>query len=84
VNNPIRVMEYEHDSAGTALERIRALTNGYRAPGDACATFRALVDGLAELEGDLHRHIHKENNILFPRAAELEAGLQAQTPATAR
>mgnify|MGYP005818844615 CR=1 FL=1 len=83
VNNPIRVMEHEHDSAGAALERIRALTDGYRAPSDACATFQALVQGLADLEADLHRHIHKENNILFPRAAAMEAALQAGTPVLA-
>ncbi len=77
VNNPIRVMEHEHDSAGTALARIRALTGGYVAPGDACTTYRALLQGLAELELDLFRHIHKENNILFPRAASLEADLEA-------
>jgi regulator of cell morphogenesis and NO signaling len=75
VANPIRVMRHEHDGAGAALGRLRALTGGYRAPGDACPSFRALYDGLAALEADLHRHIHKENNILFPKAAALEAAL---------
>ncbi len=72
VRNPIRVMEHEHDTAGTALLRLRTLTNGYAAPADGCNTYRALVSGLAELEADLHKHIHKENNILFPRAVVLE------------
>ena len=75
VQNPIRVMEYEHDSAGAALLRLRKLTGGYTPPADACHSYRALLSGLAELEADLHRHIHKENNILFPRAVELEARL---------
>jgi len=73
VANPIRVMVMEHDDAGAALARLRQLTDGYKAPADACNTFRAAMAGLAELEADLHRHIHKENSILFPRAIELEA-----------
>lgn len=75
VENPIRVMEHEHDSAGSALQRIRELTSNYRAPDDGCASFTALYDGLSCLESDLHLHIHKENNILFPKAATLEAAL---------
>jgi regulator of cell morphogenesis and NO signaling len=73
VRNPIRVMVMEHDSAGTALERLRELTSGYTAPEDACNTFRALYHGLSELERDLHQHIHLENNILFPRAMNIES-----------
>ncbi len=75
VQNPIRVMEDEHEAAGAALARMRALTNDFTSPEDGCNTYRAMVDGLAELEADLHQHIHKENNILFPRAIELEATL---------
>ncbi|HLK65071.1 MAG TPA: iron-sulfur cluster repair di-iron protein [Bryobacteraceae bacterium] len=71
IQNPIRVMLMEHDSAGDALGRLRALTSGFTAPDDACNTFRAFYYELAELESDLHRHIHLENNILFPRAVEL-------------
>jgi len=70
VANPIRVMEQEHDSAGLALERMRAVTGNYTLPTDACNSYRALFAGLQELEADLHRHIHLENNILFPRAAQ--------------
>lgn len=72
VANPIRVMEHEHDSAGRALREMRSLTSGYQAPPHACNTFRALYAGLAELEKDLHLHIHLENNILFPRALAAE------------
>lgn len=57
----------EHDVAGDLLVRLRELTSDYAVPADGCASYRALYQGLAELEGDLHTHIHKENNILFPR-----------------
>jgi regulator of cell morphogenesis and NO signaling len=73
VNNPIRVMVMEHDHAGAALARMRELTSGYQPPPDACNTYRGAMDALAELERDMHRHVHKENSILFPRAAEAEA-----------
>ncbi len=75
VGNPIRVMVHEHDQAGDALATMRQLTKDYAVPADACNTYRATLDGLAELERDMHQHVHKENNILFPRAAELEAKL---------
>ena len=73
LRNPIRVMTMEHDNAGEALARLRELTAGYTPPDDACNTFRAFYAELADLERDLHRHIHLENNILFPRAVEREA-----------
>jgi regulator of cell morphogenesis and NO signaling len=79
VANPIRVMEHEHDDAGAALARLRALTDGYTPPADACPTYRALLAGLAGLEADLHRHIHEENNILFPCARAAEEALQTAT-----
>jgi regulator of cell morphogenesis and NO signaling len=72
VGNPIRMMEHEHESAGEALREMRALSNGYTAPPDACATFRTLYSAMAEFEQDLHRHIHLENNVLHPRALEME------------
>jgi regulator of cell morphogenesis and NO signaling len=78
VNNPIRVMEMEHDDAATALTKMRALTGDYTPPADACNTYLAMLDALEELEADMHQHIHKENNILFPRAAALEAALEAK------
>jgi len=65
---PISVMAHEHDSAGSALKRLRELTDGYQVPEEACNTWRALWHGLAALEEALHQHIHLENNILFPRA----------------
>lgn len=71
ISNPIRMMEHEHDHAGAALARMRVLTNGFSPPQGACNTFIAMLDGLAQLESDMHLHVHKENNLLFPRAEEL-------------
>jgi regulator of cell morphogenesis and NO signaling len=79
VNNPIRVMEYEHDSAGAALARMRRLTHDFTPTPEACNTYRAMLEGLTALERDMHLHIHKENNILFPRASALEARLSEST-----
>ena len=73
IGNPIRMMEHEHDGAGDALAKIRELTDGFTPPHGACNTFRATLDGLRELEADMHQHVHKENNVLFPRALALEA-----------
>ena len=73
VANPIGQMELEHDQAGAALAQLRELTDGFNPPGWACNTYRAMLDALANLEHDLHQHVHKENNILFPRAVALEA-----------
>lgn len=75
VQNPIRVMVREHEDAGNALERMRELTHGFVPPGDACNTYRAYFDALAQLEADMHRHVHKENSVLFPKAVEAEGRL---------
>jgi regulator of cell morphogenesis and NO signaling len=77
VNNPIQVMEKEHDFAGQHFFRIAELTNQYTAPDDACTTYRVAFSKLQEFEQDLHRHVHLENNILFPKAKQLEAELAA-------
>jgi regulator of cell morphogenesis and NO signaling len=78
VGNPIEVMIREHEHAGDALAQIRALTDGYTLPRDACNTYRALFDSLQHLERDLHEHVHKENNILFPKAIRQERLLAGQ------
>jgi regulator of cell morphogenesis and NO signaling len=72
IQNPIKMMEFEHTSAGDALHQIRELSNNYTHPDDACNTFKALYSELKEFEEDLHKHIHLENNILFPKSIELE------------
>jgi regulator of cell morphogenesis and NO signaling len=66
-----RVMETEHDRAGELLADLRKTTKSYTPPDWACATARALYQGLAELESEMHVHVHLENNILFPRALAL-------------
>lgn len=71
IEQPVHCMETEHASAGRALETMRRLSSDYTPPPEACNTFRAMLDGLAELEADMHLHVHKENNILFPRAVAL-------------
>jgi regulator of cell morphogenesis and NO signaling len=75
VQNPIRMMEMEHEAVGGLLARLRALTNGFEPPADACNTFRGLYHAFTEIERDTHEHIHVENNILHPRAIALEARL---------
>lgn len=73
VQNPVRMMMMEHDSSGQVLHKIKEITNGYAAPEDACVSYQTLYSALQEFEADMHQHIHLENNILFPRAIELEA-----------
>ncbi|MCC6142320.1 MAG: iron-sulfur cluster repair di-iron protein [Candidatus Hydrogenedentes bacterium] len=72
-------MEAEHDDAGNALEQLRALSDGYTPPEWACNTYRALLDGLHDLERNMHAHVHKETNILFPKAIRLEEQLKGET-----
>ena len=76
VQNPVRMMAAEHDTAGDLLAEMRRLTNDYALPPDACISFQALYQGLQEFEADLHQHIHLENNILFPRAVEMESAAE--------
>ena len=72
VNNPISMMEEEHENAGDIFKVISKLSNNFTPPAEACNTFKALYAKLREFEQDLHQHIHLENNILFPKAIELE------------
>lgn len=70
VENPIGAMLLEHDSAAELLEKVRVLTNQFEVPAEACATWRALWNGLERFDQELREHIHLENNVLFPRAIE--------------
>ena len=76
VMNPIRVMHAEHDEVGSLLATLRRQTGGYRPPRDACPTWIAFYAGLEELEADTHRHVHLENNVLFPEVIALEVSLR--------
>ena len=82
--NPIAAMRQEHDTAGDLLALLRAHTDGYTTPPDACASYTALYAGLAELEADTHLHVHKENNRLFGLVDELEAALPSAEAAVTR
>ncbi len=75
VNNPIRMMTREHDTAGEILRELRKLTSDYTVPADACISYRTLYEALENFEKDLHQHIHLENNILFPKALDMENAL---------
>ena len=72
VNNPIRMMMTEHDTAGEILRELRSLTSDYKVPADACISYQTLYQALENFEKDLHQHIHLENNILFPKALAME------------
>jgi len=76
VENPIQMMMHEHTTEGERFRKIEALSNNYTPPADACNTYRVTFSLLKEFEADLHLHIHLENNILFPKAIELEQHLK--------
>jgi regulator of cell morphogenesis and NO signaling len=65
-------MVHEHEAAGELLEQIRKACDDFAVPPDVCTTFRAMYQGLEDFERDLHKHVHLENNILFPRALRME------------
>lgn len=72
INNPIRMMMMEHDTAGEILRELRAITSDYKVPDGVCVSYQTLYQALENFEKDLHQHIHLENNILFPKALALE------------
>lgn len=78
VNNPIAMMMAEHEAEGDRFVKIATLTNNYTPPADACNTYKVTFSMLNDFEQDLHKHIHLENNILFPKAAALETTFKAQ------
>ncbi|TVP44713.1 MAG: iron-sulfur cluster repair di-iron protein [Mongoliibacter sp.] len=71
IDNPIAMMEHEHDTEGERFRKISELSRGYQTPADGCQTYRVTFAMLKEFEEDLHTHIHLENNILFPKAKAL-------------
>jgi regulator of cell morphogenesis and NO signaling len=73
VQNPVRMMMFEHEAAGQLLGELRRLTCGYTPPADGCISYKTLYSALENFERDLHQHVHLENNVLFPRAIEMEA-----------
>jgi regulator of cell morphogenesis and NO signaling len=77
IQNPIRMMELEHQDAGLQMWLIRVLTNHFQPPEQACVTWRAFYAELENFERDLHEHVHLENNVLFPAAERLENELRS-------
>lgn len=73
VNNPITMMEMEHETAGNLMGQLEELSNSFTPPTDACATYRVYFENLKAFQGDLHKHVHLENNILFPKAKKMES-----------
>lgn len=78
IANPIKMMEVEHETAGDGMFDIRRITENFQIPADACNTFNIFYNELKEFEEDLHKHVHLENNILFPKAIELEEKIIAE------
>ena len=76
INNPVRMMMFEHDNAGELLREMRKLSCDYRLPENACLSYQTFYQALEAFELDLHQHIHLENNLLFPRAIKLEAAIR--------
>ena len=72
INNPIRMMMMEHDTAGELLRELRKVSADYKVPADACISYKTFYEALEVFEQDLHQHIHVENNLLFLKAAALE------------
>ena len=79
LNRPMRKLERDHARTGALLDELRDLSLDFAPPEDACATYELTFRELAAFEADLHRHIHLENNILFPRAGALEQSLFAMS-----
>jgi len=71
INRLLEQSGREHDEIGGATHRIRHLARDYAIPDDVCNTFMVTYQMLREFEDDLHKHVHLENNILFPKAAQL-------------
>jgi len=72
VENPINMMMTEHENVGELMDEVHALSNNFTPPADACSSYKVLYSKLNEFEQDLHKHVHLENNILFPKAIKLE------------
>lgn len=70
MQQPVHRMMMDHEHTGSELHLLREITNDFHPPADACTSYKALYRAMEDLERDLHRHIHLENNILFPRALE--------------
>lgn len=80
VKRPISCMVHDHDEVAEMLGEIKGLTSGYATPPEACGSFRTMIELLRQLDEDTRRHIHKENNILFPAGVQAEQAHARQAP----
>ena len=71
---PIHVMRAEHNQANRSLDNVRKFTDNYKMPADGCSSYALMLEKMKEFEMDLHVHVHKENNILFPSVLKTEGG----------
>ncbi len=71
IKESLKNLAEEHEKIGDAVHQIRRLAGGYKIPPDVCNTFALAYRKLKEFEDDLHKHVHLENNILFPKAMRL-------------
>lgn len=78
IENPVRMMMHEHEMEGERLRKIAELSNNYTVPADGCNTYQVGLASLKAFEEDLHKHIHLENNILFPKAIEFQKTFDLQ------
>jgi regulator of cell morphogenesis and NO signaling len=75
LRKPLSNVDKEHQSIGEKLKELKSITNGYSFPADACTNHQVLYHKLKEFNDDMVQHKHLENNILFPKAIELEQQL---------
>jgi regulator of cell morphogenesis and NO signaling len=76
VSFPIFMMEQEHESASHIMSRSSVRSRkGFAPPEWSCVTHIALFAGIRDFESDLKQHVHLENDVLFPRAIQMEAEL---------
>ena len=75
VAQPIFLMVQEHEATGHIVAELRHITHGFEPPSWACATHTALYADLGTFQSNFKQHVHLENDVLFPRAINMEAAL---------
>lgn len=73
----VSIMMRQHEDADRIIGELRQLTQGFEAPAWACVTHSALLARLRAFEADLKQHLYLENDILLPRAIQLESGARS-------
>jgi len=78
VENPVRMMLHEHDVQSKLLQKLSDLSNNYTPPSGVSKTYSDVYKTMQIFEKDMQKHIHLENNILFPKAIVLEKTLDKE------